>query len=376
MHLLQLEDDLIVNQNQAPLLKGEYLVEDLNGAQCMVLAGGGKMSPLNHTRFFDANQDWNDRGILIARGGGFGDLLLMTPMLYELKRRWPRCRITFASFPEYNVIFKGLTSPDGGNLVDRTVDYPIFKPDVEGCDAWVFLEKAIENHPRAEKVHMTDLFAEIMGITIEGSKKPLYKVTETETIWALEAYGRTFGKRRCCIQAMTSSFNRNYPMEMMGEVLLGMLRAGFEVFIMGGASEAMKMAKIPRFEGLYNLMSDELTFRQSAAVINGADIVIGGDSSLVHLAGALGIPAIGLFGSFPAHLRTAYCPTTIPLSGKGSCGPCFFHANHARQTRFPAHCPTKAKNECGLLRKIKHEKVVEAAVKHAKAFELVDTTKL
>src|SRR5215472_9867931 len=35
--------------------------------------------------------EWNDRDLWLCRGGGWGDLIAMTPLIKEILRRWPGC---------------------------------------------------------------------------------------------------------------------------------------------------------------------------------------------------------------------------------------------------------------------------------------------
>ena len=113
--------------------------------------------------------------------------------------------------------------------------------------------------------------------------------------------------------------------------------------------------------------------RQTCAVIAQCDLVLGIDSAPVHIAGALEVPCIALYGPFPADLRTKYCPTTFALSGKGKCAPCFHHSNPGRSmsTQFPKGMPCEAVEHCVVLASISPSVIVNKVVKHARKFNLV-----
>lgn len=372
MHLLIIQSPVFLS-NKSTVAPGEYLVEDVSGAQLLNLAGGGMMTPLKERRPFDETKDWNGRKLLFMRFGGFGDLILLTPVLREVKRRWPQCTIAVSTMANhYGPVLENLP------FVDELIDYPVLREKAETYDSWVFFEKAIENNPLAKKLHMTDLFAQIVGlkpinngIFKKGQAledyKPEYRPTAHEIIWAMEQYPRINSQRRVCIQVGASAMCRMYPPQRMQEVAALLQKKGFEVFLMGSPGEVQGKDS----PGVRILCNAGLTFRQSCAVIAGSDCVVGADSSLIHIAGALGVPAVGLYGPFPWDLRTKYCPTTFAIQGKGPCSPCFHHANPVTKNHFPPQCPTGSKGYCGVLAGIEPERVVALVEKHARKFEIV-----
>jgi ADP-heptose:LPS heptosyltransferase len=378
---------------------GAYIAETQNGAQFLSVADAGTMNELKEERPFDETKDWNGKKIMLMRVGGFGDLVLMTPVMREMKRRWPDCKIVFCCQQLYGVVLQNLP------YIDEIVDYPLAYDKSQEMDAWIFFEKAVEKNPRARELHITDLFAEIAGLTKEHAagtvpslfklgansgpgwttdKKPDYAVTKNEVIWAMEQYPRIDGRQRACVQFMTSTANRNYL--RMSSVILGLLNKKFEVFLIGGPGESGETKEMEVFK---DLTSKGLSFRQTCAVINSSDLVVSPDTAALHIAGALSVPAIGLYGPFPGDLRTRYCPTTFAITAKGACAPCFHHVNpgRSRWTQFPAGKPCEAAGYCVVMGgeqgknkegnadgKFTHgidpEFVVTKALKYAKKFSL------
>ena len=100
---------------------------------------------------FDPTRDWNDKHIWLYRGGGWGDLLMLTPTIRELKVRWPKCRIHVACGGDYHSLFEG---------IDVFTEFlPIPYEQREEIDCLVEFEELIEGNPAAEHVHMAQLFA-------------------------------------------------------------------------------------------------------------------------------------------------------------------------------------------------------------------------
>lgn len=358
MHYLSITARLELSKNDV-IEPGEYLVEDVNGAQLLLLANGGEMKPLNQSRPFDEKTDWNGKKILFVRVGGFGDVILLTPVLREVKRRWPDAIVHVSCMSAYAPVLNNLP------FVDKTIGFPIKRSVAEDYDAWVFFEKAIEHNPRASEIHMTDLFAEITGLSDVKDKRPAFQLTSNEMIWVLEAYPRVDGTRRLCVQVAAGASCRTYPPEQTERVINAFAQKGWEIFLLDEAGRL----KMGEKENVRNLSHSRLTFRQSAAVISGSDCLLAPDSALLHVAGALGVPAVGLYGPFPWKLRTAYCPTTHALEGSGPCAPCFHHVH--LQNYFPKNGPCYKTGRCEVLAGIKPERIVQKVEQVAKKFNLV-----
>ena len=357
MHLLQLPERLDLGHGNV-ITPGEYAIDDVNGANLLVMAGGGKLQPLTATRPINAALEaCASLRIVLMRAGGFGDLVLLTPVLREIKRRWPTAHLAVCTMHHYGAVLANLP------FVDELVPYPITKEALNTFDAWVFYENAIENNPRAEELHITQVFAELAGLGAEGVENlhPAYIVKPSEAIWCNEQFPRVNGTRRVCIQVGASAVARVYPQRLMGEAVGKMVQRGWEVFLLGEKGEVKLPDNAPSL--LHNLSAMGLTFRQSAAVVNTCDAFVGNDSALLHVAGALDVPGCGLYGAFHWKLRTAYSPSIHAIQGNAGCEPCYHHVNAALRNHFPAHCPSKAKGICQVLESIAPDRIVSTVDK-------------
>ena len=65
----------------------------------------------------------------------------------------------------------------------------------------------------------------------------------------------------------------------------------------------------------------ELSLIDSCAVIGEADVMLSGDSGPLHIATALGVKSIGLYGSMPAN-RTGCFSSGINVISRKDCVPC------------------------------------------------------
>ena len=337
MHILTLPKTIetikLGPKDQIPA--GKYIAEDVSAGQLLAMAGEGTMEVLTEKRPLDESADYNGKSILIVRMGGFGDMVAMTPLIREIKLRWPECTIHVSTMNLYGQIF------DAFPAVEKCIPYPVPLEEAQKYAAWLFFQDAIERNPEAEKVHITDMFAKIAGFAGKDwtdNKHPQYDVTENEKIWCEEAYPRIPGVRRLALQVGASAQARVYSTFQMSEVINHFKKLGWEIFMIGRKGE---VPDVTNTDFLKNLTLDNLPFRKGAAVVASSDVFIGSDSAFAHVAGALGVPAVALFGPFIGKLRHAYSPSVHVLQGTGKCKPCFHHCNPIRRNEFPTHCPTR-----------------------------------
>jgi ADP-heptose:LPS heptosyltransferase len=288
---------------------------------------------------FDPHKDWNHKHIWLYRGGGWGDLLMLTPAIRKLKTLWPDCVVHVACGGDYHSLFKGM---------DVITEYlPIPDEERSEIDCLVEFEELVEGNPSAEREHMAQLFANQLGLKLHDLK-PEYYVIEEELELAKSAYP-DIGLPRIGIQFLASAFYRSYP--LMGKVLAGLCKKA-QVFLFGTPGQVKLMEPFPN---VVNLMEDKLSFRQSAAVVMTCDVCVSPDSAMVHLCSALDKPCVAIYGPFPSELRTT-SNLTWSFNGKAPCAPCFFHAEMPDQ--FPAGMPCFEKKCCVALESIDPDRVI------------------
>lgn len=366
MHILKLEGRVHLAPDNI-VEPGTYICENLLAAQLLVMGGGGEMEPLKESRkplFLAPDADAEllvsraggsadtllpCASILIGRTGGLGDLILLTPDIREIKRRWPTVRIAVACIRELGAGLENLP------FVDEILPYPVSQEKANTYDGWIWLENAVEKGEDSRTLHSVDCVAKFIGLDLPADcdKRQAYVVSAMERADIKEAYPRIPGVRRLCIQPKASAACRTY--NKTGQVIAEFLKKGWEVFLLGNAGEFKTEPK----PGLRTI-TDGWTFRHRAALVETADCLLAPDSSLLHVAGALGVPAVGLYGVFPWQLRTLYAPTTRALMRVEGfpCAPCHHHATPAKP--FPEKCPTASKGYCGVMDAIPVEQIVKA----------------
>lgn len=334
MHLITTENPVPMGGGMA-LQPGCYLMDDMDAAQVIVAGGGGvaKLESFLTQSKLSAEYGVSDT-ITVIRPGRYGDLLLLTPVLREIKRRFPQVTLQISCLARYREVFGGLP------YIDNFVQYPL-PMDGTNYGCILSLEVLASLTQREGELHMTDLFAERLGIDSMEVKKPDFILTIDERTWAHDVYPRSIAKR-VGIQVKSTTPSRDYPVIPMGEVVRRLFGRGWDVMMLGLPNQVSGKSK----DRITNCAADSLTFRQSAAVLATCDVFLGPDSALIHVAGALEVPAVGLFSVVPWKLRTAYCPTTFVMQAKSGCDitPCF-HAPR-NSMGFPANGPCNQARHC------------------------------
>jgi len=292
--------------------------------------------PLNET----TREEWQT--VLFVRPGGFGDLLFLTPTLRALKKQFPACKITVSCAGKFAPALR--ENPD----VDEVIPYPVPVADWEAADRHVWLERILEDREDAERVNAIDLIASAAGVKVED-KTMRFCLTEKERAAALDCYPKT-DKPRVGIQVESSALNRDYPGDLLVKVASKLVESGCEVFLFGVGDH---IEAGPEF---VNLAEIKPTFRQSCAILATCDAVLAPDSSLCHVAGALNIPTLGLFGPFQSEIRTKYAPSVTAIDGHAKCAPCHHHAGSGQD--WPEGCPGAEKGRCMALANIDPKRIV------------------
>lgn len=95
------------------------------------------------------------------------------------------------------------------------------------------------------------------------------------------------------------------------------------------------------------------------AVVAVADVCVGPDSMLVHIAGSLGTPCVGFWGPMAPKSRVKYYKNHVPIWNSNACqfSPCFI-STHV----FPSYCPPtpETRTSCAVIGSIQRDDVCNA----------------
>ena len=296
-------------------------------------------------------QGLDKKSIAIWRTGGFGDLLFITPIVEYLKRRYPTCRVSVATSERFKDVWK-----NNPNISKLTSSYtlPISLDFVTRHDYAGIFEGTIENFKTEDQYCAIDAFAFNLGIfdmPLE-LKRPRYYLTSSEVNIAKNKVRSKTGldiykDKYVCFQWKSSSKLRDYPYEKLIAAMHSIQKeTGYKIVILthpnyrGVIEHEMAMAKEHMgFESPleYINLAGITSYRESAAVLALGSGVVGIDSSLAHMAAALGVPSVTIYGPFKAEWRTIYNRNNISLQHQDACpnAPCAYHTPPNHQDGLP-----------------------------------------
>ncbi len=262
---------------------------------------------------------------LILRGGAIGDFIATLPVLQALRAQWPEARIEIWGYPHVAELAVAAGWAQSVVSLDRAEMSRFFVPEPRFTDAQVAAIRSFDLvfnylHDPVGQVRSNLLLAgakQVLSgspIIKRGHAVPflleplqalaLYDVDLVPTLdfpEALRAAGRERLRSRgvrgkpVAVHPGSGSPLKNWPVERFVEIIRRLRSQSKEtVAILGEAdvAEAAVLARelpeVPVLEGL--------TLVELAATLAECAAYLGNDSGITHLAAAVGLPVVALFG--------------------------------------------------------------------------------
>lgn len=301
------------------------------------------------------------QSILIIHQGALGDFILALPALETIRKAFPHARSVIMGYPRilglvqerfyaddiFSVDQKGMASffHREGNLdftlseFFKTFDLiVVFGKDGEGtvignlrrvCQGQVL---PINSFPAwDEKVHITDHLLKQCaqyGFPPSESNPRLY-LKKADREWARDfwkSYGVTPEERSKVIilHPGSGSKKKAWPLDRfvsLARTLQG--RLGSRMLVVLGPAEGPDVRKAFEAAGLNApVLARGLTLLQLASVMEGCWFFVGNDSGISHMAAALRLPTLGIFGPTDQRVWSPRGEETFVVCRGIHCSPC------------------------------------------------------
>ncbi len=307
-------------------------------------------------RAFSLRRGFEVRSAAVIHQGALGDFILALPAFETLRSSFPRARMTLIGYPRVlelavgrfyaeemmAVDQKGMASffLPGGSL-DSTLSgifgrfdfIAVFGKDPGGP----FVENLrrvsrgkvlhFESFPREkEQLHVVDYL--LRQLSAQGfypvNSTPRLFLRESDREWGAE-FLRRIGLRpeeRSSIVLLhpgSGSRNKVWPLDRWPR-LAGLLRDRFEskILVVIGPAEGKEVEQA--LKGVLQVKAPSLL--QLASVMERCGLFIGNDSGVSHLAAALGVSTLALFGPTDPGIWAPRGKDVFFLHGKTKCSPC------------------------------------------------------
>jgi len=264
--------------------------------------------------------------ILMLRGGAIGDFIVTLPVLQALRERWPNAYIELLGYPhiarlaEVGGLADRVRSLDEAHMARFFVPRARLEPslrdwvasfslvfsflhDLDGTvcenlrDAGADL--VLYRSPLIGEAHAADHLASIL------EEIALY-IRPAVPGLSLDEPTRRTGRDRLAAHGVKTPFavlhagsgspKKNWPATRFLQVARTLQDQGHlsPVFILGEADEG-PAAALAADDGDWTIMRD-MALTECAGVLAEAGLYVGNDSGITHLAAAVGVPVLALFG--------------------------------------------------------------------------------
>lgn len=314
--------------------------------------------------------------VLIVLYGAIGDVIRALPLARRIKTAWPDCQLCWAVEPASQALVAGHPSIDRVLLFDRPKGWRealrfLRSLKEEKFDLVLDLQRHLKSglssrstkaarrigfNPRNAKefnwLFNTEYIPAVKNFSLKiehyqlfGDKLGLPRleplefglIPDAEQLAAAEKKLQSAADEQGVVLApqawrigliLGSSWkSRWWPAEHYIETIHRLAALGFTAILFGGKGEADFGEQICRGLGSDRSaavqFAGKTTLRELAAVLKNVAAVAGPDSGPMHLAAAVGIPVVSLWGSTSPARSAPYGPQHLVLQSAIGCSPCY-----------------------------------------------------
>lgn len=220
--------------------------------------------------------------------------------------RWPRFDEKFDAVLDLQGLFKSAWATIGASATTRVG----YHRQREG--SWLFSARVL---PDPTSFHIADQMVDVAR-ALGGAETADFGLKPNEDDVA--KFDSILPEKFVAINPGGGRASKMWPASKFCEVL-ARLPSGTSAVVLGSPGEAGLAAEVCKGNRAVNL-TGQTSVRELVAVLSRASAYLGGDTGTTHLAGALGIPAIGLYGvtqptrfcAYGQIERTIYDPAGVP----------------------------------------------------------------
>jgi ADP-heptose:LPS heptosyltransferase len=247
---------------------------------------------------------------------------MSTPISRGAKKKYPNAHITYAVPSDYA----------GGDLVallehipyiDEVIDYKLVNRD--DYDAFTDITRVglSDEKPYSTPPNRIDLFARASGIPLFNNFLPIYVITEEERKWGKEFVEKAINRRKykglISLHLGSRDPKRCWPHHCIRNFVDLARRSDYFVFLYEWGASPDNW----RLSGSCRVFDYKM--RAAASILAATDVIVCPDSSMLHLAGALNMRIVSLFGSMPPSSRINHYPNaTAVVNQQISCLGCVY----------------------------------------------------
>ncbi|MCX6900912.1 MAG: glycosyltransferase family 9 protein [Verrucomicrobia bacterium] len=289
--------------------------------------------------------------ILVIRGGAIGDFILTLPAIGALRQRWPSARLEILGYPRIAALADGRYYADAVRSIDAAAMARFFVPEADLdpplSDYFASFDLVLSYLYDPDDIFSANLARAGVPHLFRASAKPDREHAATHFARPLAELGlsvepphprifpnaadRAFAEQFFTVHCPLSTAHslvalhpgsggehKVWPADRWAAVIRWLREQhGRDILLIGGeADDAARRALAP-----FNLpVAWNLPLPQLAAVLERCALFAGHDSGITHLAAAVGIPTLALFGPTSPEIWSPRGPKVRVLASRGPIG--------------------------------------------------------
>jgi heptosyltransferase III len=271
--------------------------------------------------------------VLVICTRQIGDVLLTTPLIHAAKQRWPQAQIDVLGFAGTLGMLKG--NPDVHELIEvpggsgwvqskalikrlwRRYDLALVAQHTDRAhlygwiaarvrsgqvpdEARAWWKRALLDHAVVLRAHQTHIVIDKLRLLSPWTEPAEAEVIAPAGADLPSAVAERLRAPYVVLQVPSLVRYKQWPLAHYAELAKALAGDGLQVLLTGGPSEAdrnavaevARMADMPQVLPLAGL----LDLSQLTALLRGASLYVGPDTSVTHLAAACDVPVVALYG--------------------------------------------------------------------------------
>lgn len=289
--------------------------------------------------------------LLLIRPGGIGDAVLLVPVILQLREVFPALRIevlaerrnagAFALCPEIDLVLCYDKPAELVAVLGRRYDVVIDTEQWHRLSAIVARtirsqvkigfrtneRKRLFTHPVGyfHKVYEVKSFLDLLKPLGLGPPSnisyPFLSIPEVDQASADKKLNNLLSKTFIVLFPGASIPERCWGTQKFHQLAVRLFDQGFSVIVVGGREDSAEGDAI--LDGTLGLnLAGKTSLSETAAVLNRSQLLIGGDSGVLHLGVGLDVPTVSLFGPGIAAKWAPRGEQHTVINHRLTCSPC------------------------------------------------------